>query len=186
MTIIEQIKAEIERRMKIYKESNYGISFRYQELEELLSFLSTLKSEKPMNPVCESKFKVGDVIQFKDGTNQYKICGVFSDHYINSIGVRMDMSYTDANFELVEHPVCEGLEEEINKFRAIFKNECDPRIIGEIANHFAQWQKEQMMKEAIEGWYDQYPAVICLPAPIPRMNKGDKVRIIIVKEDNHE
>ena len=61
-------------------------------------------------PVCESKFKVGDVIQFKDGTNQYKICGVFSDHYINSIGNRMDMFYTDANFELVEHPVSEGLE----------------------------------------------------------------------------
>ena len=43
--------------------------------------------------------------------------------------------------------------------------------------------KEQMMKEAVEGEYDFYPAAVYLDVPIPRMNLGDKVRIIIVKED---
>ena len=33
----------------------------------------------------------------------------------------------------------EGLEKEINRFREIFRDECDARIVGEIANHFAQW-----------------------------------------------
>ena len=47
----------------------------------------------------------------------------------------------------------------------------------------AEWYKEQMLKEAVEGEYDKYPAAIYLEVPIPRMNQGDKVRFIIVKED---
>ena len=93
--LISKIKAEFERRIKILREdkvvrqnctSNFleGKIFGY---EQVLSFLSTLKSEKPI-----------------------------------------------------------GLEEEINKFRTIFKNECDPRIIGEVANHFAQWGAENFKK----------------------------------------
>lgn len=50
------------------------------------------------------KFKTGDFIQYKGmGHNRYtinEVCG--TTHYINSQGKRMDMSYTDANFELVE------------------------------------------------------------------------------------
>lgn len=38
-----------------------------------------------------------------------------------------------------EKPMQKELEKEINKFRIIFKNECDACIIGEIANHFAEW-----------------------------------------------
>lgn len=36
------IRQEIERRMKIYKESNYGITLRYQELKDLLAFIDSL------------------------------------------------------------------------------------------------------------------------------------------------
>lgn len=52
-----------------------------------------------------------------------------------------------------------------------------------VALDAAQRAKEQMLNEAVKGEYDQYPAAIYLPAPLPRMNKGDKVRVIIVKED---
>ena len=50
-TIIEQIKAEIERRMKRNKEEYApGGLFEVQDnLAKLLSFLSTLESEKPIN-----------------------------------------------------------------------------------------------------------------------------------------
>ena len=57
MDKIARIRAEIERRMKIYKESNYGISLRYQELEELLSFLDTL-SEEPNIPEFPETFEI--------------------------------------------------------------------------------------------------------------------------------
>lgn len=75
-----------------------------------------------------------------------------------------------------------------------------------IARHFAEWQKKQipmpedtvifnkgieegkrlMMEEAIKCEYDQYPAAIYLPAPIPRMNKGDIVRIIVLPKEEEE
>ena len=52
---------------------------------------------------AKSKFKVGDRIRYKhDGYNRYKIYGVGTDYYVNGFGQRMDMSYTDANFELIE------------------------------------------------------------------------------------
>lgn len=55
-------------------------------------------------PVKVPKFKVGDFIQFNGmGHTRYtikEVCGL--SHYINTCNKRMDMSYTDANFELVE------------------------------------------------------------------------------------
>ena len=53
MTIIEQIKAEIERRVKELDEQIVDIYdskavLRKNELQRLLSFLSTLESEKPV------------------------------------------------------------------------------------------------------------------------------------------
>ena len=67
--------------------------------------------------------------------------------------------------------------------------------VAYIARHFAQWQKEQMTKEAyvesqivedgrIELEGDPLPClnpIILLP--YPQFKPGDKVRIIIVKED---
>ena len=59
--------------------------------------------------VCEieqksAKFREGDNIQFKGvGHNRYtirEVCGL--SHYINTNGKRMDMSYTDANFEVIK------------------------------------------------------------------------------------
>lgn len=60
----------------------------------------------------------------------------------------------------------------------------------EIANIKAKlWQDgfddcwKQMMKEAVEGEYDKYPAAIYLSVPIPRMNNGDKIHIIVCKNE---
>lgn len=71
-----------------------------------------------------------------------------------------------------------------NIFEDIFKN---------IARHFANWQKEQMLKEAIDGEIssvdagdDSYVKTIKMPElrkAIRNYNLGDKVHIIIVKED---
>lgn len=166
-TIIEKIRAEIERlqHTDIPHTDEWwdGADYVRRRMKEVLSDLE--KEEKPMNPACESKFKVGDVIQFKDGTNQYKICGVFSDHYINSIGNRMDKSYTDANFELVEHPVCEGLEEDVKSW---FFNEISSKInvehtmyyyFQECARRYAKWGAEHRGSSEIPK--DLEEAVVC-------------------------
>ena len=65
-------------------------------------------------PVKIPKFKVGDFIQFKGmGHTRYtikEVCGL--SHYINSFDRRMDMSYTDNNFELVEQKPAAWSEED--------------------------------------------------------------------------
>ncbi len=61
------------------------------------------EEQKPASTV-ESKFKSGDRIQFNGfGRNEYTIQLVGNGYYVNSEGGRMDMSYTDANFVLVEN-----------------------------------------------------------------------------------
>ena len=50
----------------------------------------------------------------------------------------------------------------------------------------AEWMKRQMMEEAVEGTYDSYPAAVYLDIPIPQLKHGDKVHIIILKEDKNE
>lgn len=74
---------------------------RYVGEGELLG--KKISNQKTADKV-EAKFKVGDFIQFKGmGHTRYtikEVCGL--SHYINTCDKRMDMSYTDANFELVE------------------------------------------------------------------------------------
>lgn len=62
------------------------------------------KKQGEQKPIKIPRFKSGDTIEFNGfGHNRYTIkdvCG--TTQYINSNGGRMDMSYTDANFKLVE------------------------------------------------------------------------------------
>ena len=60
--------------------------------------------KESQKPAITSKFNVGDKIYYKGNSrNRYVIKEVREDYYINGFGQRMDMSYTDSNFELLEH-----------------------------------------------------------------------------------
>lgn len=101
-------------------------------------------------------------------------------------GVDVDKYMDDVRGREPEKPM--NLEEEVKRyysdnFAYISSDQPTLSILTNIARHFAEWQKEQLMKEAVEGEYDFYPAAVYLDVPIPKMNHGDKVRIIIVKED---
>ena len=99
-----------------------------------------------------------------------------------------------------DNPVCEELEEEVkNHFQGYLPGtetaeQCNtdlhftPPAIIRLARHFAQWQKEQMMKEAVEGHIATNGMGNKYIFPnynddFKEVNVGDKVRIIIVKED---
>ena len=134
--LLAKIKAEIERRLANYHPEfvNHGLASGFREdgkaiaYEELLSFLSTLESEKPMN--------------LKDEINRY-------------------------------------LREECS-------NDDEPSI-SETARHFAQWQKEQMMNEAVEvqvvGEQRDLRLIDSTQRCLFNANRGDWLKIIIVKED---
>lgn len=68
-----------------------------------------LEKQGEQKPIKVPKFKAGDFIQFNGmGHTRYtikEVCGL--SHYINTCDKRMDMSYTDANFELVEQKSAE-------------------------------------------------------------------------------
>lgn len=76
------------------------------------------------------------------------------------------------------------LEKEIQRY---LREECsgdDEPTVSEIAHHFAKWQKEQMLKDAVEGEVhpDDCEIWVNLAGYGYKFNDGDKARIIILKE----
>ena len=148
MSIIEQIKAEIESWLREYAEdSQFELGERYG-YKRLLSFLSTLESEKPRNSSGNSEIPK----ELKEASEKEYPCN--------------KSWMTDSMLDMNAH--CQV---------AFWKG--------------AKWQKEQMMQEAISCkvfWHDgplldytqeqQDNALERIGA-----NVGDKVRLIIVKED---
>lgn len=64
-----------------------------------ITYLEKQKEQKPI-----PKFKVGDhIYDKKDSYNRNVIREVGKDYYINAFAQKMDMAYTDANFEFLEH-----------------------------------------------------------------------------------
>lgn len=132
MTQIEQIKAEIERRMRNNQQdaTESGAGAFYED-KELLSFINSLPAEQPS----------------------------------------------------------EEVNKEIDRFIA---DKVGKTItVGQVAHYFAKWQKEQLMKSAINGCYikrNKYTkenvlnglSVTC--EVIQKFKDGDKVKVIIVKE----
>ena len=133
MTIIEKIKAEIERRIDAHH--THGHFCAEHEFRDVLSFLSTLESEKPVPADLEEAAK--------------ECC--------------------DNNYPTYQ--CC-----------------CD--CIIEVFKAGAKWQREQMMKEAVEvqnvveeGRYCQEIGPIFLDERAG-FKPGDKVRVIVLpKED---
>ena len=85
-----------------------------------------------------------------------------------------------------------SLEEEIDRFEDWMEtyNQADyptSFTTRDIARHFAKWQKEQMLKDAVEGVvFDadnegNHIGYFKLPKDSSFMN-GDKVRIVVLKE----
>lgn len=97
-----------------------------------------------------------------------------------------------------KEPASEDLEEEISKtaeelFDEFFPEDGDlitpsdfRNGIKKVAKHFANWQKQQIMKEAFAVKVMpplQYPGQTHLCGSFAHYRAGDKVKLIIVKED---
>lgn len=101
----------------------------------------------------------------------------------------------------------EDLEEEIERcWKEMFPNGWSDYTLLTLtyeehkafAHHFAEWQKQQMMKDAVEGTVkyeigsaeipqcDRRYQVLSDPTPIANAKLGDKVKIIILKLNNNE
>ena len=119
-------------------------------------------SERKKLMAIKPKFDIGDTIQYNGlGHNEYVIKEVhYPTHYINELGRRMDMPYTDANFTLVPHEDnrpewwSEEDEEIINKISVAVATHysCDTAVkvenwLKSLRSHLKQgWSKEDEVK----------------------------------------
>ena len=97
---------------------------------------------------------------------------------------------------LEEEPVGEELEKEIEKTWLEYEcyNEDYDKVaemrwneFENVARHFAEWQKEQMLKDAVEGGvYFQLGDIMRVQSDDfenPDIHLGDKVKLIVVKQN---
>ena len=147
---VEQIKTEIERRLSVMPKSAWGTD----ELKRLLSFIDSLQEESKL------KFKVGQTITDPtDSTFTFHINKIEDGRYIEKEDEWVLVKEADANYELVEEPISEDLDEEdsfdelLQKLYIKYNKEVSLEKLLDIASNFVKWQKVQLIKSAeLEGW----------------------------------
>ena len=193
MTIIEQIKAEIERRQKEnFKQKGSFAAGRVVEDADILSFISTIESEKPMN---------------QEGLEEE-----ISKKYAND---NTTMRTREQYAELARHFAQWGAEhladarktspkdlEEAAKRYGNNKHPMTPTGARESQEDFiagAKWDREQIMKNAKEGWIDEENVIILSDGtridlqpdydkkPAFEFEYAQDVRVIVLpKEDSYD
>lgn len=204
------LRKEIKRRIT---DNTFGAKL---ELIDILAWLDTLESEKPMQEGLEEEIKSWippikvkvdeDVRGIMKHIREWGelIARHFAEWgYLRAAEKFDEIEYNRQRAE--EKPMeQDGLEEELERFIASGKSvtvddygtyKVSYHDFKKVARHFAEWQKEQMMKEAIhyvvQDDLDSHGASYNIPfirlgtiALKPKgIGVGDKVRIIIVKED---
>ena len=204
MTIIVQIKAEIERRLKILREDeivrqNCSANFLEGKIygyEESLSLLDDIESEKPMNQ--EGLDKEIDEISIHVPCSEFTHESEFTDllgwlkeqfTYFYDLGCRRTAEKYDeieCNRQRAEEEVCKEFDEECERY---FNSMTPEQFLNTpntvIARHFAQWQRERMMKEAVEGIVTtRSMAGNIVTAHVDyRYKDGQKVRVIVLPKE---
>ena len=148
MTDKEKIRAEIER----LKES--GCASPIVICDTLLAFIDSMREEyKP-------KFNVGQTITDPtDSTFTFHINKIEDGRYIEKEDEWVLVKEADANYELVEEPISENLDEEdsfdelLQKLYIKYNKEVSLEKLLDIASNFVKWQKVQLIKSAeLDGW----------------------------------
>ena len=169
--LIPKIKAEIERRKKALHCTLFN-----DEYNDLLRFLSTLESEKPMDGLeDEIKRYLREECSDDDEPGIHELAEHFSQwgaEHLASIGKTSPKDLEEAAEKSLRLAGFHNMETRGMDWKGGF-------IAG------AKWQKEQMMKEAVEGevMLNPYPTICLDDCKDYDFKDGDKVRIIIVKED---
>lgn len=121
----------------------------------------------------------------------YKAFGQIKDF---TLGVAIAKRFYDMGRKHNE-PVSEELEKEIQTWADYFKkrsSEFNRFFFEKTARHFAEWQKQKMMKNAIDavvhidaGGYPYIPQIELYDydKDIPLAKEGDKYKVILIKEE---
>ena len=182
--IIDKIRAEIERLKanavnhgKCYCEYERGyMQGKKDSYEHFLSFLSTLDSEKAIPKDVEETKNTEAQDCLEDAANEYAEKHGFRVPYDGS-----NNFYDDVDVKASKDGFIAG---------AKWQKQHDDELI-EIAYNDGitigmTKQKEQMMKEAVEGevFFNPYPTICLDDCKDYDFKDGDKVRVIIIKKED--
>lgn len=217
MTVIEQLKAEIEKRLKNTRDYMNGAGMKYKgpkyhasrgresAYDAILSFLSTLESEKPINQdgldeeIERYLHSLGvGYGGWVDGMDDEDLRGIArhfakwgAEHFRDLTKKMGDSSeipkdLLDAQVEIVEKLIGENNNDGANAANP-FACEYVVELLQKAVSAGAKWDREQMMEEAVEviveNWSPEPHPEITIPLNPEEYSNGDKVRVIIVKED---
>ena len=149
---VEQIKTEIER----LKES--GCASPIVICDTLLAFIDSMREES------KPKFKVGQTITDPtDSTFTFHINKIEDGRYIEKEDEWVLVKEADANYELVEEPISEDLDEEdsfdelLQKLYIKYNKGVSIEKLLDIASNFVKWQKEKDRKsfELLKEWFKE-------------------------------
>lgn len=102
----------LEELSKLGKNTNFD-KWSKSDCAEWIAWVEKQGEQKPA--IIIAKFRVGDEICWKgDIDNNDTIAEICDGYYLNPLGNRMDISYTDTNFELVKHETVNKKEWTIN------------------------------------------------------------------------
>lgn len=178
-TIISKVRAEIERRKKLLKNGDAHpevlkrVEGTLNAYDSILSFLDTLE---------ETDFPTTDEEMEKFLATHPRV--EVPDKYKT-----LDFVFKKKEDKL-EIPTNLDLEGEIESFIQEFgwgktKHLAEKELINCTASHFAQWQKKQMLKDAVEGrvfmsFVPGHNQMVMADVDLPT---NTKVKLIIIKED---
>ena len=180
MTHKEQFKAEIEKVKLIIQSNRAQGAFtegyligQESVLEHFENFVNSMQEEPVSEPINFEQELYKAFGQVKDFTLGIQIAKWFYDIGKNSQEpVSKDLEEASKNYALNNTPWDDCKDEIQESFR-----------VG------AKWQKEQMMNGAVDGeircYYDYGYCAESegFDAPARRLSSGDKVKLIIIKED---
>lgn len=114
-----------------------------------------------------------------------------NDGWAESLAIMGELEELRDFIDTLEEEPDKDLDDEISRTyhdgSVADTSDLDHTSYENIARHFAEWQKEQMLKEAVEGKvYFQMGGIKRVKSDDfenPNIHLGDKVKLIIIKED---
>jgi len=208
MTQVEQIKDYLNSRIKEGKEClndtpASAIVGLVQAYKNTLSFINSLEEEPfdyehatiPQKDFASCIQEGDKIVTNEDGTK-------FNVSQLERVAISEDLKKEPKSQRMISAEVKEALyntpenldlENEIEKYYVNSSKELGHVLFEDfhiMASHFANWQKEQMLKDAIDGFISDdaigkflYFDTLGFNIAGLKFQDGDKVKIIIVKEE---
>jgi len=209
MTDKEKIRAEIERRKDSlgFVESDLRKQLKFDVYKGLLSFIDSMEEEPKTDWLQELKERLDSLSKedFEKVIAKYSRYGEEGSVDYDKLNTMLDESLSKEtkeswNKRLGEEPVSEDLESEIQRYNDSLNLDAEENyewddIASNVilaARHFAKWQKEKMMANAVDGAFirrNRYTKKnvlngLDITCDVTQGFKDkDKIKVLFVKED---